>query len=121
MLAKSVMFRARRLATAIATVGRAIINRSGPSAPSAPEPPHHELHRAAQFWPVEAAGFEGDNTLPALEMGGVMVFVYLDSDSDELHVSVDLDTVDERLVRHGTPDKTVPMHITVQGDTVFRA
>ncbi|OEJ23003.1 hypothetical protein AR457_38030 [Streptomyces agglomeratus] len=121
MLAKSVMFRVRHLAAIITTVRKAMTNRFGRSTPSAPQPLHHELHRAARFRPVEAAGFDGEDTLPALEMGGVLVFVYLDSDSTELRVSVDLDTVDQRLVRHDDPDETVPMHITFQGDTVFRA
>ncbi|MGW3954636.1 hypothetical protein ACWEKM_27725 [Streptomyces sp. NPDC004752] len=119
MLAKSVMSRARRLATSITKGRTAMTNWFGRSTPSAPQPLRHELHRAARFWPVESAGFDGEDTLPALELGGVLV--YLDADSAELRVSADLDTVDQRLVRHDDPDETVPMHITVQGDTVFRA
>lgn len=121
MLTKSVMFRVRRLAAIITAVRKAMANRFGRSTPSAPQPLHHELHRAARFWPVEATGFDGEDTLPALELGGVLVFVYLDSGFAELRVSVDLGTVDQRLVRHDDPDETVPMHITVQGGTVFRA
>lgn len=121
MLAKSVMLRIRRLATTIETACTLITTRFGRSAPSAPEPLHHELHRAAKFWPVEAAGFDEDDTLPALEMGGVLVFAHLDASTSELRISVDLDTVDERLVRPNDPGMTVPMHITVQGTTVFHA
>ncbi|WP_435060338.1 hypothetical protein [Streptomyces sp. bgisy060] len=121
MLANSVMPRVRRLAAIIATIRTAITQRLDRSTPPTALPLHHELHHAARFWPVEAAGFDGEDTLPALELGGVLVFVYLDPESAELRVSVDLDTVDQRLVRHDDPDETVPMHITVQGDTVFRA
>ncbi|MFJ5951351.1 hypothetical protein [Streptomyces noursei] len=121
MLAKSVMSRARRLATRITKIRTSMTNWIGRNTPSAPQPLHHELHAAARFWPVESAGFDAEDTLPALELGGVLVFVYFDSDSAELRVSVDLDTVDQRLVRHDDPDGTVPMHITVQGETVFRA
>jgi hypothetical protein len=82
------------------------------------EPPHHELNRTARFWPVEA-GPDGDDTLPALEYGGALFFVYLDADTKELEVSIDLETVDPRL-RQDVPGKPVPMHITLQGRTVFR-
>ncbi|MFI9771852.1 hypothetical protein ACIHJG_34060 [Streptomyces sp. NPDC052415] len=119
MLAKSVLPRVRRLARIITSVGKAMTHRFHRSTPySPPQPLHHELHRAARFWPANVAGFDGEETLPVLELGGVFVFVYLDPVSAELLVSVDLETVDQRLVR---PDETVPMHITVQGDTVFRA
>ncbi|MFI5864588.1 hypothetical protein [Streptomyces sp. NPDC051546] len=121
MLTKSVMPHARRLAAIFAAFRTAVTHRFGRGTPSAPEPLHHELHRAARFWPVEDTGSDGEDTLPAMEMGGVLVFVYLDAESSELRVSVDLDTVDQRLIRHDDPDETVPMHITVQGDTVFRA
>ncbi|MFF7953925.1 hypothetical protein [Streptomyces griseorubiginosus] len=121
MLAKSVMPRARRLATIITKIRTSMTKWFGRSTPSAPQPLHRELHRAARFWPVEPADFDEEDTLPALELGGVLVFVYLDSDSAELQVSVDRYAVDQRLVRHDDPDETVPIHITVQGETVFRA
>lgn len=121
MLPKSVMSRARRLAAIITKIRTAMTQPFDHSAPSTPLPLHHELHRAARFWPTEAAGHDGEDTLPALQLGGILVFVYLDSESAELRVSIDLDTVDQRLVRHDDPDETVPMHITVQGGTVFRA
>ncbi|MEU5200413.1 hypothetical protein AB0G86_41295 [Streptomyces scabiei] len=120
MLAKSVKFRDRRLATVIATVCKAITHRFGRGAPSVSEPLHHELNRTARFWPVEEAP-DSDDTLPVLEYGGALVFVYLDADTNEVEVSIDLDTVDPRLVRQDAPGRPVPMHITVQGTTVFRA
>lgn len=118
MLAKSVMPRVRRLAAIITTIRTAMTRWFDRSAPSTALPLHRELHHAARFWPVEAAGYDGEDTLPALEEGGVFVFVYFDSEAAEFQFSIDLDTVDPRLTR---PDGTVPMHITVQGDTVFRA
>ncbi|MET7928421.1 hypothetical protein ABZT43_31455 [Streptomyces sp. NPDC005349] len=50
-----------------------------------------------------------------------MIFVYVAPDSNELQVSVDLSTVDQRLLRHGAPDATVSMHVSVKGNTVIRA
>lgn len=55
--------------------------------------------------------------LPAIEIGGILVFVYVKD--GKLRVSVSLDTTDEDLL-HG-PDKLVPMQIDVQNDTVFEA
>ncbi|MFB6984536.1 hypothetical protein [Streptomyces sp. NPDC056304] len=121
MLAKSLLAHARRLGAMITSLHKAMTRRFDRSRQAAPQPLHLELHQAARFWPGEAPGFDGENTLPVLELGGVLVFVYFDPESAELQVSVDLDTVDQRLVRHDEPDETVPMHITVQGDTVFHA
>ncbi|MFH8257618.1 hypothetical protein [Streptomyces roseolus] len=121
MLAKSAMPCARRIAAIITGIRTVMTNWFDRNAPSAVLPLHHELHHAARFWPVEAAGYDGEDTLPALELGGIFVFVYIDPETTELRVSIDLDTVDQRLVRHDDPHETVPMHITVQGDTVFHA
>ncbi|MFH0246069.1 hypothetical protein ACGRHY_27465 [Streptomyces sp. HK10] len=119
MLVKYVMPHVRRIA-AITTTIRTAMTRwfDRRASPSTELPPHRELHQATRFWPAEAAGYDGEDTLPALEERGVLVFIYFDSDASELQFSIDLDTVDPRLARH---DGTVPMHITVQGDTVFRA
>jgi hypothetical protein len=77
---------------------------------------HDRFHRTARFWPARR---DEPGTLPALQVAGVVVFAYLDLDRDgvTLRISVDLDTVHRALLR---PDRTVPMHVTVQGDTVFR-
>lgn len=74
------------------------------------------FHRTARFW---AARRDEPGTLPALQVAGAMVFVYLDENSSELRVGVDLDTVHRALLRPGG-DHTVPLRITVQGETVFR-
>ena len=71
------------------------------------------FHRTARFWPARR---DEPASLPALQVAGVLVFVYLD-DHAAVCVSVDLDTAHRVLVR---PDHTVPLHITVQGTTVFR-
>lgn len=55
--------------------------------------------------------------LPVIEIGGILVFVYIKD--GRLHVSVSLDTTDKALM-HG-PDHLVPMQIDVQDDTVFEA
>jgi len=74
------------------------------------------FHRTARFWPARR---DEPGTLPALQVAGAMVFVYLDENTSELRVSVDLDTVHRALLRPGG-DHTVPLRITVQGETVFR-
>ncbi|MFD8078995.1 hypothetical protein ACFV3E_40850 [Streptomyces sp. NPDC059718] len=72
------------------------------------------LHRMARFWPADRAE---PGSLPALQVAGVLVFAYVDSDGRTLRVSVDLDTTHPALVRNGK----IPMHVTVQGTTVYQA
>ena len=72
------------------------------------------LHRTARFWPARR---DEPASLPALQVAGVLVFAYIDSEQAVLRVSVDLDTTHRALLR---PEGTVPLHITVQGTTVFR-
>lgn len=59
-----------------------------------------------------------DDGLPCMEVGGVLVFAYLDADLQAVRVSVDLDTTVEQLVRG---DSTVPVHVEVGNATVFSA
>lgn len=119
MLATSLMLRARHLLATVRTTLTPLTSRRHPSTPVITEPLHRELNRTARFWPVEEAP-DGDDTLPALEYGGALYFVYLDAESKEVQVSIDLDTVDPRLVSRDAPGEPVPMHITIQGKTVFR-
>jgi hypothetical protein len=71
-----------------------------------------EINHAAEFFPADPQ--DPDNTLPCIEIGGVQVYAYWTTDGI-LRVSVDLDTVWDRLTR----DSQVPMRITVQGVDVF--
>jgi hypothetical protein len=57
-----------------------------------------------------------DDELPCIEVGGVLVYAYLDPDSGTVRVSVDLDTAADRLVR---PDGTVPLRVEVQDTLVL--
>ncbi|MEU2462095.1 hypothetical protein ABZ604_31500 [Streptomyces sp. NPDC012473] len=72
----------------------------------------HRFHRSARFWNVKRN--EPDSP-PALQVAGVLVFVYIDRGT--VRVSVDLDTAHRALLR---PDDCVPLEISVQGHTVFR-
>ncbi|MFF9690439.1 hypothetical protein [Streptomyces sp. NPDC014623] len=74
----------------------------------------HRFHRSARFWHVKRG--EPDS-LPALQVAGVLVFVYIDRQHGTVRVSVDLDTAHRSLLR---PDDRVPLEISVQGHTVFR-
>jgi len=67
------------------------------------------FNRAAKFHPMTS-----EDTLPAVEISGVFVFVYVDDDGT-LRVTVDTDTAD------GMPgwDSRVPMRINVNNATVF--
>jgi hypothetical protein len=58
----------------------------------------------------------GPDERPALEVEGAFIFAYVDQDGT-LRVSVDLDTVSDRL-RDPGPDGTVPLRVTVQGQDV---
>ncbi|MEU9191053.1 hypothetical protein AB0D14_42500 [Streptomyces sp. NPDC048484] len=68
---------------------------------------------SALFHPQESPDDEG---LPCIEIGGILVFVYLDADRGAVRVSVHLDTTDEQLVR---ADGTVPMQVEIEDATVF--
>lgn len=119
MLATSLMLRARKLLATVRTTLTPFTTRRRPGSPVNAEPLHRELNRTARFWPAEEAP-DGDDTLPALEYGGLLCFVYRDPETEEVQVSIDLDTVDPRLVNRDAPGEPVPMHITIQGETVFR-
>ncbi|MCX4094486.1 hypothetical protein [Nocardia sp. alder85J] len=56
--------------------------------------------------------------MPAIEVAGSLVFVYLDRQCKALHVSVDLDTTEPWLL---DADECVPMLITVNGTAVYSA
>lgn len=70
-------------------------------------------NKSARFWPQ--AEHLVDGTRPAIEVAGLMVFVYIKHGA--LRVAVDLDETDERLTRG---DGIVPLVISVQGTEVFR-
>lgn len=70
------------------------------------------LNKAATFLPADPDG----GTLPAVQVGGVIVFAYFE-EPGVLRVSVDLDDVEPGLTRPG--DDTLPMVIKVQGSEVF--
>ncbi|MBG0823388.1 hypothetical protein HS048_21905 [Planomonospora sp. ID91781] len=68
-------------------------------------------NRTAAFLPVT-----NDENLPALLVGGVLVFAYLDPETKALRVSVDLDSIWNELVRD---DSTIPLQISISGAIVF--
>ncbi|WP_157120927.1 hypothetical protein [Nocardia miyunensis] len=72
-------------------------------------------HTAALLHPYRGAN---SDSLPAIEVAGSLVFVYLDRDHKALRVSVDLDSVAPWLLNDA---ERVPMLITVNGDEVFSA
>ncbi|WP_329046887.1 MULTISPECIES: hypothetical protein [unclassified Streptomyces] len=74
----------------------------------------HRFHRSARFWNVKRGEHD---SLPALQVAGVLVFVYIDRERGTLCVSVGMDTAHRALLR---ADDCVPLEITVQGRTVFR-
>lgn len=80
-----------------------------------PKSQRDEIHRTAEFHPARA---DEPGTLPSLEVAGAMVFVYV-TDSGELAISVDLETINSALT--GPDGTTVPLHVSVQGTTVYRA
>ncbi|MFD9686758.1 hypothetical protein ACFWXO_13485 [Kitasatospora sp. NPDC059088] len=77
-----------------------------------------KYHRTARFWPAHRDE-EGKLCWPALEVAGALVFVYVDGNT--LRVSVDLDTPHRGIVERPNTRSTIPLHITVQGTTVFYA
>lgn len=72
-----------------------------------------KVNSAAVFHPMASPDDEG---LPCIEIAGVLVFAYLDTDMQAVRVSVHLDTTDELLVQ---PGQTVPLHVEVEDSTVF--
>ncbi len=72
-----------------------------------------EANSAAVFHPMEDPDDEG---LPCIEIAGILVFAYLDSDKEAVRVSVHLDTTDKQLVR---ADSTVPIQVEIEDTTVF--
>jgi hypothetical protein len=69
---------------------------------------------------ADAAG--GPESLPAVRIGDVLVFVY--AKDGVLRVSVDLDDSNPEkspFYRYGVREDLVPMRICVQGETVFEA
>ncbi|MFI6340745.1 hypothetical protein [Streptomyces sp. NPDC050535] len=74
-----------------------------------------QANSAAVFHPMTGPADEG---LPCIEIGGVLVFAYLDPEMQAVRVSVHLDTTIEDLVRG---DVTVPLHVKVEDATVFSA
>ncbi|MEU5076017.1 hypothetical protein AB0G76_31350 [Streptomyces asoensis] len=74
-----------------------------------------EANSTAVFHPMTGPDDDG---LPCIEVGGILVFAYLDADIQAVRVSVDLDTTAAPLVRD---DSTVPLHLEVGNATVFSA
>ena len=72
-----------------------------------------QANSAAVFHPMAHPDDEG---LPCIELAGILVFAYLDTDMRAVRVSVHLDTADQQLVR---PDHTVPLQVEVEDATVF--
>ncbi|GAA3751370.1 hypothetical protein [Micromonospora maritima] len=72
---------------------------------------------AAELIEDAAKLHSGTGGHPAIEVAGVLVFLYIKD--GKVQVSVDLDTAIPE-VTFG-PDRDVPLHITVQGQTVFDA
>ncbi|MEZ0076322.1 hypothetical protein [Planotetraspora sp. GP83] len=70
-----------------------------------------EANRSATFAPRTS-----DDTLPYIEVGGVLTFLYLHHQGGAVRVSVDLDDPATYLLR---PDGTVPVQVTIQGTVVF--
>ncbi|WP_331733933.1 hypothetical protein OHU34_46145 (plasmid) [Streptomyces sp. NBC_00080] len=74
-----------------------------------------EANSTAVFHPMTGPDDDG---LPCIEVGGVLVFAYLDADVQAVRVMVDLDTTMAQLVRG---DSTVPLYVEVGNATVFSA
>lgn len=72
-----------------------------------------QANSAAVFHPMTGPDDEG---LPCIELAGILVFAYLDTDMRAVRVSVHLDTVDEELAR---ADGTIPLQVEVEDATVF--
>ncbi|WP_405764532.1 hypothetical protein OHU34_03265 [Streptomyces sp. NBC_00080] len=72
-----------------------------------------EANSTAVFHPMTSPDDDG---LPCIEVGGVMVFAYLDADVQAVRVTVDLDTTATQLLRS---DSTVSLRVEVGDATVF--
>ncbi|MFJ8158515.1 hypothetical protein [Streptomyces sp. NPDC094468] len=73
------------------------------------------LNRRAAF---HAPAGPCDRGLPCIETAGILVFAYLDPSMQAVRVSVHLDSADEVVVQ---PGDWVPLHIEVEGSTVYSA
>ncbi|MFJ1757614.1 hypothetical protein [Kitasatospora sp. NPDC088134] len=78
---------------------------------------NEKYRRTARFWRAVQDEPDGPLSPPALEVAGAFVFTYVQGNT--LVVSVDLDTVHKGLVEHPATAARVPLHITVNGTTVF--
>ncbi len=78
-----------------------------------------KYHRTARFWPSRRDEPDGSATWPAVEYAGAFVFTYVEGNT--LVVSIDLDTVHRGLVERPGTQAAVPLHVMVQGTTVFYA
>ncbi len=80
---------------------------------SARERRDRAANMAARFLPQR-----DDDESPAIEVGGALAVMYVKN--GELFVGIDLETADPSVYRmYG--DQQIPLHVTVQGDTVFEA
>lgn len=79
-------------------------------------PEAHEcaaIHAAARFHPMT----DPDHELPAIEVAGLVAFVYLDAGDRVVRVAVHLDTSDPRLL---TPEGNVALEVVIGDTPVFR-
>lgn len=70
-------------------------------------------NRAATFEPMTV-----EDERPTITVAGVHVALYVDPETNQVCVSVDLDDTEPWLVR-SDKDSTVPLRICVQGDVTF--
>ena len=78
-----------------------------------PEKLHRRVHSGATFHPYQPGE---PSSLPAVEIGQVLVFAYLDEEDGHLRISVHEDEADPALLG---PDGRVPIHVTAEGKTVW--
>ncbi|MFJ5926618.1 hypothetical protein ACIQF6_28845 [Kitasatospora sp. NPDC092948] len=78
---------------------------------------NEKYRRTARFWPATREEPDGPLTPPAMQEAGAFVFTYVDGNT--LVVSVDVETVHKGLVERRGTSARVPLHITVNGTTVF--
>ncbi|MBQ0850190.1 hypothetical protein J8N05_18500 [Streptomyces sp. BH-SS-21] len=72
-----------------------------------------EANSSAVFHPMDGPD---DESLPCVEIAGVLVFAYLDAHRAAVRISVDLDTTARQLVQ---ADGTVPVLVDLADTTVF--
>lgn len=68
-----------------------------------------QANRTGKFLPAFS-----DDERPAMEVAGVLAFLYIDPETGKVRVSIDVDNAEDWLI---TPPETVPLTVTV-GDTV---